>query len=653
MRSRFGAPTVLTLLVITTFASFGSTPARAASPDIAQVEDSAVSCLVRNYNSTIGLIHESPNSPALRNTYWLYSDNYLASLALSQSDSGNSTVATIVQSVTKNTEGYLTRLPSAVNQYLALETALYSFDNSSNYVVTTTRGAAIEVTLNNGTGTLSPNQYADVAFLEAISYARSGDMGSARTAWGDGNAVWDGRGFADQAYTDPESQSRHEYQTYKLALYVYASELTGEPYDSVAFNQLLKMQAMGGPGSGCFNTGYTSSLVNDTGVNTETTSLALLALSPVPCETTPSGTSGNVTVGTFLYLWYGFDQNSMKWTGGLGTSHWNTPDGTVVDEPSIGYYASDSNATLTWQLSNMQASGVSVIVVSWWGTGNATQSGDQAVLDSAINNATLNLFRYLESTESQWHFRVAIMVEGFNSTNYAMTPDDYAQVYGYLQNHYYGPYSDLIQHWQGKPLVMFFNTGSMNRLDEVPQNSTYTVKLVGGYPNDVDWYFWEGMNFLDASGGTNVNSSNYDRSPIISSDGEVGIAPRYDDYYLHEANPSIRTVYMRFDYNLSQGMYYSEWDYVIQNAKSVKLVLLDSWNEYHERTAIEPHADLTAGYFSGVGGTSCFVRLLNASGGGGGITEFPNLLLAVVVFTFVVVSAYVVTRRRGIRSARS
>lgn len=92
------------------------------------------------------------------------------------------------------------------------------------------------------------------------------------------------------------------------------------------------------------------------------------------------------------------------------------------------------------------------------------------------------------------------------------------------------------------------------------------------------------------------------------------IAPRYDDYYLHTAYPTIRTGYMRFDYNMSKGMYYAEWNYVIQNAKSVKLVLLDSWNEYHERTAIEPHADLTAGYFSRVGGTSCFVRLLDAAG---------------------------------------
>ena len=345
--------------------------------------------------------------------------------------------------------------------------------------------------------------------------------------------------------------------------------------------------------------------VTSSGNTTSTTSTTPTCLTPTtntasstsPSTNTaasPAKVSGPI-VGAFLYLWYGFNQTSMKWTGGLGTSHWNTTDGTVVDEPSIGYYPSDSNATLAWQLSNMKTAGITAIAVSWWGPGNnTTQSGDQAVLDSAINNATLNLFRYLESTKGQWNFKVAIMVEGFNSKSYAMTPEDYIHVYGYLEKHYYRPYSDLILNWQGKPLVMFFNTKSMNQISEVPANSSYAVRLVGGYPNGVNWYFWEGMNFLDSSGGTNVNTSDYERSPMVSPDGEVGVIPRYDDYYLHSANPTIRTGYMRFDYDLSEGMYSSEWNYVIREAGNVKLVLLDSWNEYHERTSLEPRQDFTA-----------------------------------------------------------
>src|SRR5207249_1089394 len=41
----------------------------------------ALNYLARNYNSTVGLLHESPDSANISNTYWLYSDNFLASLA--------------------------------------------------------------------------------------------------------------------------------------------------------------------------------------------------------------------------------------------------------------------------------------------------------------------------------------------------------------------------------------------------------------------------------------------------------------------------------------------------------------------------------------------------------------------------------------------
>ncbi len=291
-------------------------------------------------------------------------------------------------------------------------------------------------------------------------------------------------------------------------------------------------------------------------------------------------------VGTFLYLWYGYNSTSHRWTGGLNTSHWNdTVSGRVKDRPDIGYYASLNNATLATQLSEMKDTGISVIIVSWWGNGNATQSaGGAPTLDGAIDNATLNLFRYLEATKSQWSFKVAIMVEPFNPT-YNMTPHDYAKLYGYLYTRYYHPFNDLILQWQGKPLLMSFNAGSPDH-GRLPPNSTFTYRQVGGAPNPVEWYFWMGMNFLDSS-GPGAEPQNYEQNPFVSSDGEVGIAPRYDDYYL-------RPDYMRFDYRMTEGMYGSEWSYVAGVAKSVNLVLIYSWNEYHERTAIEPHWDYTA-----------------------------------------------------------
>lgn len=320
--------------------------------------------------------------------------------------------------------------------------------------------------------------------------------------------------------------------------------------------------------------------------------ITILTLSVVAAFqlTERSSTSGRPMVGTFLYLWYGYNSTDHRWTGGLGTSHWNdTSSGLVKDRPSLGYYASLDNKTLGIQLSEMKAAGISMIIVSWWGRGNATQSGNSATLDGAINNATLNLFRYLESTKGLWNFKVALMVEPFNSS-YDMTPHDYVNLYGYVYTNYYKPFNNLAMHWQGKPLLLSFNA-PWSDAGRLPWNDSFTYRLVGSSPNSVDWYFWVGMNFLDASGG-NAQPQNYASDPTISGDGEVAIAPRYDDYYLWSAGE--RPGFMRFDYRMSEQMYSAEWHYVLGQKSGVRLVLLYSWNEYHERTAIEPHSDFTA-----------------------------------------------------------
>ncbi len=349
-----------------------------------------------------------------------------------------------------------------------------------------------------------------------------------------------------------------------------------------------------------------------------------------------------IPVGTVLYLWYGMNETSWKWTGGLGTSHWNdTNQGIVVDTPDIGYYASLDNNTLAWQLSNMKSAGISVIIASWWGMGNNT-SGSNQRLDEGINNATLNLFRYVESTKNLWNFRIAVMVEPFNTTD--LTAADYTNLYNYVQNTFYRPFNDIVFYKDGKPLLLSFNP---NYLPSLPAASVFTYRSVGGVPNPVDWYFWEGGSYNDSSGGT-AQIQNYEYAPGISGDGEVGALWRYDDYYLYAAGG--RSGYMRFDVTGSQGMYNYEWNYIIAHRSDVKFVLLYGWNEYHERVALEPHDDLTVGGFSGVGNTGYYVDTLENTpdvvpGQPGTVNSFAYYMAGVVVVLAIVLAIFAYMRR--------
>jgi hypothetical protein len=329
-------------------------------------------------------------------------------------------------------------------------------------------------------------------------------------------------------------------------------------------------------------------------------SLGLMqSLGPAPVQ---AESARHIPVGAVLYVWYGFNSTSDKWTGGLGTSHWNDSQGNIVkDTPAIGYYSSLDNNTLAYQLDQMNKSGISWILVSWWGWGHDDfrAGGTVDKVYSAINNATLNLFKYVKATQYLYHFKIAVLVDAFNSTT--PTQQNVTAVYNYVWDRFYRPYLSEVFFWEDKPLVVSFNPLHL------AQNYTFTYRYLGGIPNPVDWVFWTGLSshYLTAS-GPGSQPQNYEYPPVISSDGEVGIIPRYDDFYQ-------RTNYMRFDPTMSLGLYYYEWNYVIQNKPRVSLVLLYGWNEYHERTALEDHADFTSGHFNGVGDTSYFVDALQSS----------------------------------------
>jgi hypothetical protein len=256
----------------------------------------AVNYLVKNYNSTVGLIPEVP----FGNTYWLYSDNFLALLALEHYNNqypGNLTVTNIAANIEGNLSKYAAEVPNVnlLNQYMVLNTSSKTlnpsiFNTSNPYTVTTDFGSIINITLNNGTNSLSPVSYTDIAFLESVYSNNKGQANNANVNYTIGSEMFDGKGINDSVFQTGNQAG--QYQTYKLALYIYASKALNYTLPQNAETNLLKLQAT----SGRFYTGYDSSFSNNgTNTNTETTSLAILALLP-----TTATTSSTPEFTTFL-----------------------------------------------------------------------------------------------------------------------------------------------------------------------------------------------------------------------------------------------------------------------------------------------------------------------------------------------------------------
>jgi hypothetical protein len=285
LRPHFRAIACLVLIALVTLSSGAFKKASTYSEQTVQshVISEAENFLVDQYNATIGLLPEYPGA----NTYWLYSDNFLANLALELTNPSNVTRAGIAENISLTVDRYSHKLPSAKNQYMALDSNLSAFNSSSNYRLSTVDSANVEITLNNGTSSLSPLFYSDIAFLRAIHYQRIGYHFLALLMFRLGVDNYDGIGFKDLAF-------KGIYQTYKLALYIYAAKILGQNYPPEVESTLLNMQAK----NGGFYTGYDAEYTNaGTLTNVETTSLTILALS------FPSSGSSQLD---YFQIWQGF-----------------------------------------------------------------------------------------------------------------------------------------------------------------------------------------------------------------------------------------------------------------------------------------------------------------------------------------------------------
>jgi len=236
---------------------------------------SAIDYLVSNYDQHVGLIPVTPHS----DVYWLYSDNYLANLSLHQAGFSNKTVMNVTDNISTTLKRYSKDINNAQNQYMVIGNdwkGACSFNATMDYTVQNTSGVKIMVTLNNGTGTLSESKYADIAFLSAICNLNRHNYDGWSKGFGLGTNLSNAIGFNDAAFR--EGSSKGIYQTYKLALLVYADRDQCGPFNQTAYDDALGTLLATQAPNGGFYTGYNYNYSINGTTNVETTSLTLLAL---------------------------------------------------------------------------------------------------------------------------------------------------------------------------------------------------------------------------------------------------------------------------------------------------------------------------------------------------------------------------------------
>jgi len=309
--------------------------------------------------------------------------------------------------------------------------------------------------------------------------------------------------------------------------------------------------------------------------------VALATCSPhqVPCRGRQAGSGGGlatsssrkVTVAVFYYVWYG---------DGLGGRHWNDSiSGAVVDRPAIGYYSSINESVIKWQLNLMRKAGIDVVFISWWGPGTYE------------DRAAKEVFKLLP----KYGLEGAILVEPFKGggvvdalTKYG--PKFWDKVLPYLDSTFISKYPDTYFRLNGKPLILTFAPVGLLYL---PNTSKYVFRVVAICVDELravglraDWDLWP--NYLAPWTKPRENVS-----LRVRTDGYVAITPRFDISACRSGMLRGDNCWLTLDPTYSLGAYVKEWSWVLKHSREVRIVAIYSWNEYHERSEIEPHYDAT------------------------------------------------------------
>ncbi len=412
--------------------------------------------------------------------------------------------------------------------------------------------------------------FADLIVYKALDKMLEGNISFAEECFRRLMSKWDGHGFADI--------SSDTYETYKLALAVFlyralktaGSTIVDEYTDTV--NKIYEILAQLQREDGGMVTHYRiegDRIVYAGDANTETTSIVVLALYSRYPDIIGSiaKLANSKVVGVYYYVWYG--------DGGYGKGrHWNnTAYGLVLegDKPAIGYYSSLNKNAVDWQLSLMKKAGIDVVFLSWW--------GPQSYEDWAA--------RIVFEKLREYGLKAAILVEPFLGGDPNLYDEEFWNtVFDYIYREYLTEYTDVFFYLNGKPLILAYNPIGMTYR---PSSDLFEVRIIGNDIDNAGYQDWDPWPDYLAPW-----TKPKDVELRIRRDGYVAIAPRFDDMHFCKHGIRVGCAYRLLDPDYSLNAYLEQWRWIVEHRDKIRIVAIYSWNEYHERSMIEPHYDATA-----------------------------------------------------------
>lgn len=297
---------------------------------------------------------------------------------------------------------------------------------------------------------------------------------------------------------------------------------------------------------------------------------------------------GETRFGIQYYLWYG---------NGIGARHWNDSpvSGGVTDMPNMGYYASTSGVTIEEHLRVLAHMGVDFIIANLHIDGRGADAYELAAAET--------LFSIVERTKSPVKICFQICPYDCKREDLATTLKMIRKVFSRRPAYF---------QLEGQPVLFVFWTGVQDgnkrwihtiadegadflrigcslRLYSAQEEAKKTFGLFDA------WSLYSPLELASAGGWKRIWTQAYKNSNAGEQDLKiVTVSPGYNDAHLNdpnrEGNP-FRTI------SRESGHIYQEMlDFALGLDERPDMVLITSFNEYHENTHIEPSRDLGSQY---------------------------------------------------------
>lgn len=252
------------------------------------------------FNDNLGLCREAPN--VAPNRYWLASDNLWAWKALSMagndanlSNAGAaaSTASKIKATITTLAANYSLPtdsegLPISYCHEAVIGDQVQPPYKTNNPLTLYSDGYTLKTDMRNGTDMSDWTNYSDLLLYGALSYHWQNNNATALSYYNMAVGMWNetSQGLQDTVNTNfTTGATTGDYSTFKVALLLYVSNLLGQDpsFKSELVNKLYAQQSENG---GIITDYYANSTwVEGADVNTETTSIVIIALLTTPPQT--------------------------------------------------------------------------------------------------------------------------------------------------------------------------------------------------------------------------------------------------------------------------------------------------------------------------------------------------------------------------------